>query len=463
MNTHLWYYFLTDATALEQQTLDKFRRAGLTISQFNAAVRDGIGIVLFDAPKEELELLLLELTRNGSARVMALASSREALRACAWELLQAGASDVLVWSNTDEQARAVAAQIERWVEVDRIAESEMVGENLVGESRAWRATLRRVIEVARFSDSPVLLVGETGTGKELVARLIHTLDPRTDKRELVTLDCSTVVSELAGSEFFGHERGAFTSAFAAREGAFALADGGTLFLDEVGELPARLQAELLRVVQERTYKRVGSNLWQTTNFRLISATNRDIEKDDGLRFRRDLYYRLASWTCRLPPLRERMEDVLPLARHFMKQLRPGEPPVEMDEPVRDYLLQRNYPGNVRELKQLMTRIMARHVGRGPVTVGDIAEEERPEAGSRRRDWRDEYFENAIMRALSLGLRLKEITSAAADTAIRLAIKQEAGRGRLKRAASRLGVTERALQLRGALSRDGKKATAKATG
>ena len=133
--------------------------------------------------------------------------------------------------------------------------------------------------------------------------MIHRLDSRLEKRELVIVDCTTIVPELSGSEFFGHERGAFTSAIAAREGAFALADRGTLFLDEVGELPIGLQAELLRVVQERTYKRVGSNAWKNTSFRLVCATNRDLLQEQAHgRFRRDFYYRIAAWTCRLPAL-----------------------------------------------------------------------------------------------------------------------------------------------------------------
>ncbi|MCA1850104.1 MAG: sigma-54-dependent Fis family transcriptional regulator, partial [Acidobacteria bacterium] len=189
----------------------------------------------------------------------------------------------------------------------------------------------------------------------------------------------------------------------------------------------------------------------------ICATNRDPGEEAARgRFRRDFYYRISCWVCRLPPLRERVGDVLHLARHFTQQLRPGEKPLEFDEPVRDYLLQREYPGNVRELKQLVTRIMARHVGRGPVTVGDITEEERPSVADEQKDWRDAFFENSIQRALSLGLGLKEIVNAAAETAIRLAIEEEDGRGRLKRAAQRLGVTERALQMRSATRRENKR-------
>src|SRR5262249_21636201 len=160
--------------------------------------------------------------------------------------------------------------------------------------------------------------------------------------------CTTVVPTLSGTEFFGHERGAFTGAVAARDGAFAAADGGTLLLDEIGELPATLQAELLRVVQEGTYKRLGNNTWRTTSFRWVSPPNADLwaEQDTG-QFRRALYYRLAAVTVQLPPLRDRMEDVVPLFRYFLADIT-GSPAPELDPVVASILTARDYPGNVRD-------------------------------------------------------------------------------------------------------------------
>jgi transcriptional regulator with GAF, ATPase, and Fis domain len=311
--------------------------------------------------------------------------------------------------------------------------------------------LRQTIEVASFTDASILVSGESGTGKELVARLIHTLDVRRKKHDLIILDCTTIVPELSGSEFFGHERGAFTGAVATRDGAFALADGGTLFLDEVGDLPLALQAELLRVVQERTYKRVGSNTWQKTDFRLVCATNRDLQHETSQgRFRGDFYYRIASWTCKLPSLRERPEDILPLAYHFLQQLRSDTELPEMDQAVRDYLVQRSYPGNVRDLKQVVSRMSYRHVGPGPITAGDIPEEERPRAEPGAREWRDGHFELAIRRAVTIGVGLKEISQSAADVAIQIAVRD--ANGNLPRAARQLGVTDRALQMRRAARR-----------
>jgi transcriptional regulator with GAF, ATPase, and Fis domain len=268
---------------------------------------------------------------------------------------------------------------------------------------------------------------------------------------LVVVDCTTIVPELAGSEFFGHERGAFTGAIAARDGAFALADGGTLFLDEVGDLPLGLQAQLLRVVQEGTYKRVGGNTWQRTNFRLVAATNKDLQQAVASgAFRRDLYYRIAGVTCQLPSLRERTDDILRLARHFMQQLRSDTEAIDLDDLVREYLLSRTYSGNVRDLKQLMTRIVYRHVGSGPITVGDIPEEERPAMESLH-DRSDQLFEQAIRRALVSGVGLKDISRAVTEAAIRIAVRDE--EGNLQRAARKLGVTDRALQLRRAARRE----------
>lgn len=323
----------------------------------------------------------------------------------------------------------------------------MVQQNLCDASPARRRVLREVVEVACFTAGNVLITGESGTGKELTARLIHTLDRRAGKGQLVVLDCTTVMPELAGSEFFGHERGAFTGATGPRDGAFALANGGTLFLDEVGELPASMQPQLLRVIQERSFKRLGGSQWSSTQFRLVCATHRNLQAGvaDGA-FRGDLYHRIAGCRLRLPPLRERHDDILLLARGFLAEARPGREPPPFQEPVRDYLLGRGYPGNVRELRQLMFRIAGRHLGDGPITVGDLPDDERP-AGTEapEPDWRGPGFDDVIRRALCLGVGLKDISTHAAEAAIRIAVGEEGGN--LQRAARRLGVTDRALQLR----------------
>ena len=184
----------------------------------------------------------------------------------------------------------------------------------------WIQALEELIEAARFGHAPLLIHGESGTGKEMAARLVHTLDPRPDKGQLVVVDCTTIVPTLAGSELFGHAKGAFTGALSPRRGALALADGGTLFLDEIGELPLTLQSELLRVIQEGTYKPVGSDKWERTRFRLVTATNRDLAamQSNGA-FRADLYHRVSAIAVRLPALRERKDDIAVLARHFLAE------------------------------------------------------------------------------------------------------------------------------------------------
>jgi transcriptional regulator with PAS, ATPase and Fis domain len=231
-----------------------------------------------------------------------------------------------------------------------------------------------------------------------------------------------------------------------RDGAFALANGGTLFLDEIGELPLPLQAQLLRVVQEHTYKRVGGNTWRRTDFRLVCATNRDLL--DLIRrgeFRTDLYYRMATFVCKLPALRERLEDIIPLAEQFLREIRPNGEQPKFDAAVRDYLLQREYPGNVRDLRQVVSRLMYRYVGDGTITIGNIPPEERPLPGLEDVAWLDLQFERVIQRAVLFGAGLKAIGRAAEDIAIRIATDEEDGN--LSRAARRLGVTDRALQLR----------------
>ena len=453
MTTRAWHHFFAHADVLpESQILHAVEAVGVSTYPLDLDAPSSPGMLVFDKITPQLCDLLREVSQSGLQRVLAIALSVSALADDgAWRLLQAGASDVFSWDHSDNPAREVAARFERWESVDRLVCSPLVQNNLVGQSPVWTSVLRQIVEVARFTDASILITGETGTGKELVARLVHTLDPRSHQRDLVVLDCTTIVPELSGSEFFGHERGAFTGAVVPREGAFALADNGTLFLDEVGELPAGLQAQLLRVVQEGTYKHVGGNTWQQTNFRLVCATNKELplEVAHG-KFRADLYYRIASWTCRLPSLRERVEDILPLARHFMRRRQANEEPPELDESVRAYLLKREYPGNVRDLRQVVSRIMYRHVGHGPITVGDILEEERPPVELGSGDWRDTSFEHAIRRALGMGIGLKEIGRAVTETAIRIAVGDE--EGNLRRAAQKLGVTDRALQMRRAARR-----------
>ncbi|MEO7497684.1 MAG: sigma 54-interacting transcriptional regulator [Massilia sp.] len=382
---------------------------------------------------------------SAQTRVLAVVLGEQALAAAdMWALLGAGAADVLRWRGPPADLADVAARLARWETVRTLVDSAPVQASAAGNSPIWRELLHCVAEMAAFSDAPVLITGETGTGKDVIAQLIHKLG-RTGG-SFTVLDCTTLSPELAGSELFGHERGAFTGAAAARDGAFALADGGVLFLDEVGELPLPLQAQLLRAIQEHSYKRIGSNSWQRSSFRLLCATNRDLEQEVAQgRFRADLYYRIAAWRCRPPPLRERREDVLPLAMHFLAQLAPGRPAPALDPAVRDYLLTRDYPGNVRELRQVVTQLWHRHTGCGALTIGSVPPEERPAPQACERAWPDRSLEAAVRHAIDLGVPLARISQCAGDLAIQMVLAQEGDNN--QRAAARLGVTDRALQIR----------------
>jgi formate hydrogenlyase transcriptional activator len=234
--------------------------------------------------------------------------------------------------------------------------SEAAFADVVGESSAIQKVLSRVRMVAG-TDSTVLVTGETGTGKEMVVRAIHGLSGRKDKI-FVKVNCAALPSGVIESELFGHEKGAFTGALTRRVGRFELANGGTLFLDEVGDLPLDLQAKLLRVLQEGEFERVGGTQTLKVNVRLIAATNRDLKVavEEG-RFRADLFYRLNVFPIAIPPLRERLEDVPRLTRHFamIYASKMGRPIGTIGEPVLSKLMAYNWPGNVRELQNVIER------------------------------------------------------------------------------------------------------------
>jgi PAS domain S-box-containing protein len=240
---------------------------------------------------------------------------------------------------------------------DEVAALRGFGE-IVGESEALRATLSDVERVAA-RDTPVLITGETGTGKELIARAIHDRSPRTEG-PLVKVNCAAIPENLQESEFFGHSKGAFTGATQARVGRFELAEGGTIFLDEVGDMPTDLQAKLLRVIQEGEFERVGSTETLRVDVRLVAATNCDLQAmvDEGT-FRRDLFYRLNVFPIHLPPLRERGEDVVLLAEACARKLaeRAGRRAAPLTEDAKARLRRYEWPGNVRELENVMERAL----------------------------------------------------------------------------------------------------------
>ncbi len=243
--------------------------------------------------------------------------------------------------------------------------SELKFEEIVGKSEALRRVLREVETVAP-TDSTVIIYGETGTGKELIARALHNLSDR-QSRGFVKLNCAAIPTGLLESELFGHERGAFTGAIAQRIGRFELANRGSIFLDEIGEVPLELQPKLLRVLQEREFERLGSTRTLRTDARLIAATNRDLEElVKEQKFRPDLYYRLNVFPIRVPALRERPEDIPLLVRHFVQQLsrRLGKTIDAIAPESMAALVKYSWPGNIRELQNVIERAVI--LSKGPL-------------------------------------------------------------------------------------------------
>ncbi len=364
-----------------------------------------------------------------------------------WKLLDMGAKDIFEFQG-DITLNYLTEKLHRWQYIENILQSELVSANLIGCSQAWIGALRCLVESACYSQSPILLLGESGTGKEMLAKLAHSIDLIRNENDMVILDCSTISPELSGSEFFGHEKGAFTGAHASREGAFSMADKGSLFLDEVGELPLHLQPQLLRVIQEKSYKPIGGNNWHQSDFRLVCATNRKLEKEITLgQFRQDLYYRIACNIIYVPNLAKRRDDILCLAEYFLKKhYATGDCP-EFSEPVKQYLTSRDYPGNIRHLKQIIDRIAARHCSNASISVGDIAIEERPNIDSEGNQilFAELPLQQYVSVSLMNGKGLKDIGKYAEDLAIETAM--QITHGNTREAANMLHISDRTIQLR----------------
>src|SRR3984893_18499219 len=277
---------------------------------------------------------------------------------------------------------------------------EMDFEGIVGQSSALTRVLN-LVETVAPSDSTVLLLGETGTGKELIARAIHERSRRKE-RTLVKLNCAAIPTGLLESELFGHERGAFTGAISQKTGRLELADQGTLFLDEVGDIPIEIQPKLLRALQEREFERLGSNRTKKVDVRLVAATNRDLEKMmENREFRSDLYYRLKVFPIRIPPLRERPGDIPLLVRYFAKKY--GRRMQRKIESIPTVAMRKlsswHWPGNIRELENFIERsVILTHGTALQVPIGELSNtgRNRPVAGTREANERDE-----IVRVLKI--------------------------------------------------------------
>jgi DNA-binding NtrC family response regulator len=282
------------------------------------------------------------------------------------EATQRGAHDVLRKESLAFELRSVLESALQLAEDRRSADTTSAASpaqdgrvKIIGVSRALQDVFKIVGRVAR-SDAPVLVSGESGSGKELIAKAIHEYSPRRLK-EMIPLNCGAIPENLLESELFGHEKGSFTGAIARRAGRFEQADGGTLFLDEIGDMPLSIQVKLLRVLQDGTFSRVGSNDTQTSDVRIITATHKDLAAEVSAgRFREDLYYRLNVVEVRIPPLRDRKDDIPLLAEYFLQRItrKNGMARIRLSQEAISALQTHHWPGNVRELENTIARACA---------------------------------------------------------------------------------------------------------
>jgi len=297
------------------------------------------------------------------------------------EAMKSGATDYITkpFENTELLLTVQKAlKMRRLLFQNRLLKEELKGYGeIIGDSKAMRQVYGLIDKVAA-TRATVLLTGESGTGKELIARAIHTRSPRAEE-PFVAVNCMALTETLLESELFGHEKGAFTGATSRRKGRFEMAHGGTLFLDEVGEMSLSLQVKLLRVLQERTFERVGGNQQLSVDVRIVAATNRDLTQAvEAGQFREDLFYRLNVVRIDVPPLSQRREDLPVLVAHFVKKYAAevGRPAPQVDKQAMELIYSHSWPGNVRELENAIERavILAGDV----ITPGDLPLEIRPD-------------------------------------------------------------------------------------
>jgi two-component system, NtrC family, response regulator HydG len=335
----------------------------------------------------------------------------EAMRLGAWDYIQKPFSE-------DELTIKVSKALERrWLsgEVSLLSQEfkeRYKFENIIGRSRSMREILTRIIKIAP-TDTTVLITGESGTGKELIAKAIHANSSRSN-RPFVPVNCAAISETLLESELFGHTRGAFTGAVSTRRGLFEEAEGGTFFFDEISETSPALQAKLLRAIQEKEIRRVGDNKSISVDIRLIAATNQDLQTAiTEKRFRQDLYYRLAVARFRIPPLRERPEDIPLLVEHFInKYSKKMDRPVRLGKGALERLTAYNFPGNVRELENLMEQGVALTVG-GEMQIVDLLEP--GEGGIPDNQTLDDIVSAAERQAIRAALVHNDTTDQAAET------------------------------------------------
>ncbi len=309
---------------------------------------------------------LLKRLRALNPNAMVILTSAIASTSHVIEAMRLGAYDVLPKERLTYELRVVVESALRAVEARRVTlasasevPAESIQETIIGRSAPMQEVFKMIGRVSR-SDAPVMVTGESGCGKELVAKAVHKFSPRTQK-EFVAINVTAIPDNLLESELFGHEKGSFTGAVANRIGRFEQCDGGTLFLDEIGDMPLTVQSKLLRVLQEGEFCRVGSNQTVKTDVRVLAATNKNLEKEvEAGNFREDLFYRLNVVRIHIPPLRERREDVRLLAEFFLQRMasRKRGPQMRFSEDALSMLEAYDWPGNVRELENTIQRACA---------------------------------------------------------------------------------------------------------
>jgi two-component system response regulator HydG len=344
----------------------------LVITDLRMGARDGLDVLRRVKEAHPLTEVIV-MTAFGS-----IESAVEAMRLGAYDYIQKPFSEdeLAVKVNRALERRALGAQVARLTAEFR---DRYRFENIIGRSSAIREVLTRIAKFAP-TDATVLITGESGTGKELVAKAIHANSKRADK-PFVPVNCAAVTETLLESELFGHVRGAFTGAVGNRRGLIEEADGGTFFFDEIAETTPAFQARLLRVLQEGELRRVGDNRSIKVDIRVVAATNQDLHKAIAeKRFRQDLYYRLNVARFVLPPLRDRREDIPLLVDHFLaKYCRKMGVRVRLGDAVLEYLVNYDYPGNIRELENMIEQAVALASQSGVIQLEDVAPQDLPPA------------------------------------------------------------------------------------
>jgi two-component system, NtrC family, response regulator AtoC len=373
---------LEDDDLLRQVTAERLEREGYSVV---AAASVAEARALLDKQTPDLAILdiqlpdglgtdlLEELTRSGDT--VCVMMSAHATVQSAVGALRAGAVDYMEKPfSFDRLSATIRGALERTRlrrEVRALRERTGVGEDVVGNSAAMEEVFELVRRVAPADSTTVLLEGETGTGKGLLARAIHQASARADG-PFINVTCSALAESVMESELFGHEKGAFTDARTMKRGLVELAEGGTLFLDEIGEIGARLQGKLLRFIEEKRFRRVGGTKDLGVDARLVAATNRDLEKEvEAGNFREDLYYRLRVFPIRLPPLRERTSDIPALVKTFTHEFNRqfGKKITQVSPEAMEVLKRYPWPGNVRELRNMIERTVL--LADGPVLTPDM--------------------------------------------------------------------------------------------